>query len=284
MNPYLRAATKMWWLLVIGIIAGVVAAAYIVRKHKPPTYSASTQLMVDSTDRPFLRTSITQTQQQPPRAEVTRVPVTTGATTTTSTPQRSSRSSQSQTTKIVTVPQPEQVTQQTPNTQLLVQDANLYPLVVNSDAVTAIRKRLVGDIPGQVNAQALYAYAGATGKFQPSTFPIIQINALSTTSSNATKLANGTSLALRRWMLSSQREAQVPTDQRVVLRPLVSPTTAVEHTHSRRGTAALVGLGVLCVFYAIALGIDQLRFRRRRKRELAGIQDTAGLPAPSPEA
>jgi capsular polysaccharide biosynthesis protein len=257
MNSYLRAAMRMWWLVLIGVLAGGYVAVHIAKKHKPPTYSASAQLLVDSTQRPFLRTGSTQTsQQQPGRTRVKKVPGT-GATVTTTTPS-----------------QPAQSSQQQPNTQILVQAANLYPLLVTSDPVTTLRKKLYGDIQGTVTAKALYANAGVV-RFTPSQFPIIEIDTVSKTDKNAQKLANATALTLRHWVTKNQRQAHVPRSQRIVLRPLETASSAVKQTRSRLGLALLVGAGVLAVFYALAVVLDLLIPSRRRKQVQAADEEKA---------
>ena len=60
MNSYVHAATRMWWLLLLGVLAGGYVALHLARQHKPATYSSSAQLLVDSTERPFLRTGVSQ--------------------------------------------------------------------------------------------------------------------------------------------------------------------------------------------------------------------------------
>lgn len=248
MNSYVRAAVRMWWLVLIGVVAGGFVAVHIAKNHKPPSYSASAQLMIDSTERPFLRTGVTQSQQQQSaRTQVRKVPGT-GATVTTTIPS-----------------QPAQSTAGLPNTNILVQAANLYPILVTSDPVTALRKKLYGEIPGTVTAKALYANAGAV-QFTTSKFPIINIDSVSPTAKNATKLANATALALRHWVARNQRTAHVPRDQRIVVRPLEMSTSAVEQKHSRLGFALLIGAGVLALFYGLAVGLDRLIPRRRKEQ------------------
>src|SRR4051812_8859228 len=76
MNPYVRALLRFWWLLLIGLGVGAIAvilASYTTSatwpptftKRTHPTYSASTNLLVDSTTAPYLRTLETQVTQRP---------------------------------------------------------------------------------------------------------------------------------------------------------------------------------------------------------------------------
>lgn len=265
MNSYVRAATRMWWLLLIGLLAGAFVTVHLARKHKPASYSASAQLLVDSTERPFLRTGISQGQPQPARTHVKKIPGT-GATVTT------------------TTPAPAQPTQQNPDTQILVQTANLLPMVVTSDPVMSLRKKLYGDIPGTVTSKALYANNGVA-RFTLSQFPILEIDSVSNSGANAEKLANATALALRHWVTKSQSQSHVPRAQRVVLRPLLTAKTAVAQKHTRRGLAVLVGAVVLAMFFALAVGLDLLIPSRRRKHKASQDLTEEDAPAvPSAEA
>jgi hypothetical protein len=254
----------MWWLLLIGLVAGAYIAIHIAKRHKPPTYSASAQLLVDSTERPFLRTGITQTTQpaQRGKTKVKKVPGT-GATVTTTTPS-----------------QPSQSSEQQPNTNILVQAANLYPFLVTSAPVTNLRTKLYGDIQGTVTSKAMFANNGVV-RFTPSQFPIIQIDSVSKTSEDAMKLANDTSLALRHWVTASQNKSRVPRSQRIVLRPLEVATTSVKTTQSRLGLAVIIGAVVLGIFYALAVGLDLLIPSRRRKQKAieSGEEDAPAVPS-----
>jgi hypothetical protein len=256
----------MWWLVLIGVLAGAFVAVHLASKHRPTTYSASAQVLVDSTERPFLRTAITQTTQpQTGRTRVKKIRGT-GATVTTTTPSA-----------------PAQSTQEQPNTQILVQTANLLPVLATSDPVTALRTKLYGAIPGKVTSKALYANNGAV-RFTLSQFPIVEVDTTSKTSADAEKLANTTALALRHWVTQNQRQANVPRAQRVVLRPLLTAKVAVAQKHSRLGLAVLVGAAVLAVFYALAVGLDLLIPSRRRKQQPTKAAEEDAPAVPSAEA
>jgi len=251
----------MWWLLVIGLLCGAFVTVHLARKHKPASFSATAQLLVDSTERPFLRTGVSQGQSQPARIHVKKLPGT-GATVTTTTPASA------------------QPTEQNPNTQLLVQTANLLPMVVTSDPVMSLRKKLYGNIPGTVTSKALYANNGVA-RFTLSQFPILEIDSVSNNAARAEKLANTTALALRHWVTKSQYQSHVPRAQRVVLRPLLTAKTVVAEMHTRRGLALLVGAVVVAVFFALAVGLDLLVPRRRRKHAASheSTEDASAVPS-----
>ena len=61
-----------------------------------------------------------------------------------------------------------------PDTNTLINAANLYPLLIESDQVAEVRREPVGPIPGFVTAQAVFAI-NTPGRFEPSRVPVIQI-------------------------------------------------------------------------------------------------------------
>jgi hypothetical protein len=219
--------------------------------------------MLDSGTGPFLRTSVTTVQQQPPRSQVARVPTSAPATPS-STGQTTTRPALKTTTQVVTVPQPAQVLTQTPETASLVNAANLYPILITSDVIANLRDKMFGHIDGNVYSQALYQQNPAQGRFRPSMFPIISIGAQASTAAGASRLANATSSAFRHWVVQNQAGKGIPRKQRILIRPLVWPHNVNVQTHTRRGLAAIAGVAVLAAFLALALGIDKLVPRRER--------------------
>ena len=128
MGTYLSAIKRFWWLIIVGV--AVSAGAYVVvlnhvngippklstRFH--PTYKASTQLLLTSSNHPFIRTATITTDT------VTvddKVKVQTGA--------------------------------HAPDITTLLNAANLYPRLINSDQVAKIRKAKFGDLPGKVTSE-----------------------------------------------------------------------------------------------------------------------------------
>ena len=64
MMPALKAVGRFWWLAVIGLAVGLVAAAGLVSRQPPAIYTASDTVLVSSPNAPYLRTAqmqITQT-------------------------------------------------------------------------------------------------------------------------------------------------------------------------------------------------------------------------------
>ena len=138
MNDYFRAFLRFWWILLIAIAAASAAGVAVAKSHGRVTYSATASLMVDSPASPFLRTSITNRIPQAPRSKS--VPVKTQSTTASSGSKKASKTV-TVGSKIVDIPQPPQVQTRTPDTQILVHDANLYPVLIQSDQVAALRQQ-----------------------------------------------------------------------------------------------------------------------------------------------
>jgi len=200
-----------------------------VSKRAKPTFVASTELLVDSPSGPYLRT-VTKQATEALRS--------------------GSKSSKTPTTTSSSPVAP--VT----DTKSLIDAANLFPLFIESDAVYAIRRKLVGDIPGVVNAKALYSLAGAT-RFRPSTIPVMQISASAPRPKFAIALAEGTARAFDIWLARQQERASIPPAQRIIVRELHAPTGAVATGGSSKGLPGLVSLGVLGLFVALAVLLDQ---------------------------
>jgi hypothetical protein len=249
MNDYVRACLRFWWLLLLAVgVCGAVAYE-VATHHDPPTFSASLQMMVDSPSRPFLRTGLSA---QPTKTRVVKIPV-------------QGPNGVTYKTKLVEVPQPATVANSTPDTQALVGAANLFPSLIESDAVTSLRVRRFGVIPGAVFAKAEGAATTASGRIAPATFPIINISTNAPEQGAAIELARSTFFAFRSWLVSSQKESGVAEAERITVSALVVPKTATRTDHTQNGLAAVLGLAVLAgaIFYIVVL--DKVVSRRVRK-------------------
>jgi hypothetical protein len=259
---YLRAAVRFWWIILVGIaaacITGLLLTYHVDRfwppqlsKSTQPVYSASTELLVDSPSGPYLRTVSKQA---------------TGAL-------RSLKSGKTSTTPSTSEGTP--VTETKP----LIDAANLFPLFIESDAVYAIRRKLVGDIPGAVHAKALYSLQGAT-RFRPSVVPVVQISATAPKAKFAIALTQGTTRAFELWLGRAQARANIPPSQRIIVRQLRVPRNAVATGGPSYGLPGLASLGVLALFVALAFLLDQ-----RLPRTVVGAEPrpVAGVGGSTPE-
>lgn len=255
---YLRAAIRFWWIVLVGValasITGIMLVYKVDRYWPPqlsksslPVYSASTELLVDSPSGPYLRT-------------VSKEP--TGAL-------RSLKSGGTSTTPASDASAP--ITETKP----LIDAANLFPLFVESDAVYAIRRRLVGDIPGAVQAKALYSQQGAT-RFRPSVIPVVQIAATAPKAKFAIALTEGTTRAFQIWLEREQARANIPPSQRIIVRELHVARQAVATGGSSYGLPAIASLGVLALFVAAAVLLDQRLTRTVVPTELKPVTAVGG--------
>jgi hypothetical protein len=237
---YFRAARRFWWIVVLGVLAAGItglALLYKVDTFVPPhlvqraktTHVATTELLVDSPSDPYLRVAIT-TQVPPGRAQ--------------------SAKTKTSATK------PPLTTESSVDTKTLIDAANLFPLFVKSDAVLAIRRRLVGEIPGVVEAKALYATQGLN-RFRPSKIPVIQITAVSPKPKQAIALAEGTANAFELWLRQKQVGTKIPPAQRIVIRELHAADSTTAKGGPSYSLVVLAGLGVLALFLAAAVLLDQ---------------------------
>jgi hypothetical protein len=149
MSPALKAVGRFWWLPVIGLLVGIVAAAALVSRQPATIYTASDTVLVSSPSLPYLRTAQMQTTQVPAKGSTVKgkkkVPATTSTT---------------------VVP---------PDTQVLVNAANLYPALIQSDEIRKLRVKLYGAVPGRVTASALASSTNTYGVYHPSPLPLITV-------------------------------------------------------------------------------------------------------------
>jgi hypothetical protein len=254
-NDYVRSLLRFWWVLVIGLAVAQVAAIMAVYKvdfssippsldeRTKPKYSAQGRLLVSDGDEPHLRTAITTNQAVTADAEgQTRViPVT-----------------------------------QAPDTATLIQAANLYPLLIESDQVTELREEMYGRTPGTLRAQAIYAVSTAS-RFTPSRVPVVQLIGVADTPQQAMDLVTQTSNAFVRWMSLRQEAKGIRDRQRITVLPILTPKTAAAFGGASSTLPVLVFGVVLMAFVALAVFFDRL-FPRR---QVATVTDGVREPAPS---
>jgi hypothetical protein len=242
-NVYARAFVRFWWILLIGAAVSVAVIVGVAKKHKPPTFYATAELLLDTADHPFLRTSIVRAAPQGTRTQVVRVPG-------------------SSTTQTVTVPDPTQYVVESPNTQTLISAANFYPQLIDSDPFKAFRAKLFGQLPGNIYPTAIGARQGMN-RFVQSPFPLIQLVAIASRPVPAKHLATATAIAFQKWLIVQQRGARIPPSQRISARPLVMPALAYKKAHKHTGLAVLAGVAAFAAFLALAAGLDRVLPRRR---------------------
>jgi hypothetical protein len=252
-NDYVRSLLRFWWVLVIGLAVAQVAAIMAVYKvdlssippeltqREKPSYSAQGRLLVNDSDQPHLRTGIPTQQAVTATADgkTAYIPVT-----------------------------------QAPDTATLVQAANLYPALIDSDMVSKVRDEMFGPTPGTLKVQALYAVSSAS-RFTPSRVPVIQVIGVANTPKKAIALVERTNAAFVSWMRQTQDKAGIKPKQRITVVPLQTPRSAAAFGGSSSTLPVLVFGVVLMAFVALALFFDRM-FPRR---EPAPVAEPAQEPA-----
>lgn len=216
-----RALTHYWWLVVAGIVLAVAAAVAVYQQEARPKYTATTNLFVNSPSAPYLRT---QQGTQP------------------TTPSKTGNSAN----------------KATPDTDTLVNAANTYPLLIQSDKIAQVRRRHYGNIEGTVTANALNATTNTYGVYRPSPLPVIQVKATSKPASRAEQLVDATVGAFQLWMRQQQQQHKIPPSERISVQQLSSPTVATVNTRSK-GLPLFVAALVLLAFCGLAVIADNRR-------------------------
>ena len=234
------ALGRYWWLVLLGVLAGAFVAAAIYKLEAPAKHTATTQVFVNSPSQLYLRTQ--QTTVQPQASRVRPVHGSGGV-------------------KLRAVQQPATSSNGAPDTQTLVNAANLYPMLIQSDRIKQLRESLTGHIPGTVKANALNASTNTFGVFRPSSLPIVQVTATSKYAADAERLATATVTAFTTWLLEQQRGARIPSSQRITVQQLQSPTLSTTGGPSY-GLPLFIGALVFLGFCGLAVVVDGARPRR----------------------
>ena len=247
MGTYLSAIKRFWWLIVLG--AAVSVGAYVAvlnhvngippklstRFH--PTYKASTQLLLTSSNHPFIRTATI-------------------------------------TTDTVTVD--DKVKTQTgahaPDITTLINAANLYPRLINSDQVAKIRKAKFGDLPGKVSSEPVSG-PQFQSNFHASVLPLVQIDAVANTPAQAIALDQHTADAFRMWLVGAQDKAKIPISQRILISQLAMPFSATTIGKPRTSLAIFAALLTMAGFFLAAVALDGA-FPRKARRTTEVLTDS----------
>jgi hypothetical protein len=253
MSQTAGALVRFWWLVVVGIAVGVFAAVLVYSLESEAKHTATTRVFVSSPSAPYLRTQ--QTQSSAPRVRTVRKPK--GGTR--------------------TVQQPPTASSEAPDTQTLVNAANLYPLLIESDRIKAIRESQAGTIPGTVKANALNSSTNTFGVFRPSTLPVDEVKATSRTAADAAELATATVTAFATWIKDQQRAAGIPSAQRIIVTQLEEPELTTTGGPSL-GLPLFVGALVFLGFCGLAVIADNARPVRDRERQSEAAPSTSASP------
>ena len=234
MNPYLRAARRFWWVLAFGLVLACLVAVLAVYRvelgvpptltaREQPTYTAGSRVLVTSGERPYFRVTVEKLVEAPASGEGDEPG--------------------------------ELLVNAAPDTNTLINAANLYPLLIESDQVAEVRRELVGPITGFVTAQAVFAI-NTPGRFEPSRVPVIQILANSDTPEKAMRLATGTVNAFQTWITREQRG--IKERERILIQQIQAPSNVVSTGGTSMSMPVLAAFAILLAFGGITLMLDRM--------------------------
>lgn len=144
-----------------------------------------------------------------------------------------------------------------PNVQPLLNAANIYPLLIESDQVASQRKKMFGPLPGTVQANA-YSAVSTPQRYSPAQIPIIDIFATSGTAKQAITLADATAAAFERFIKLQQDRAGIEPEERILIEQIQAPRTAFPSNGPSYGVPILVALAVIAAFGFLAVVLEQL--------------------------
>jgi hypothetical protein len=233
-SGYGPALRRFWWIVLLGGLVAVLVATlmmYSVEASLPPKftareqplYTAQARLFVTSGEAPYLRTTVPRVRE---------VPIGGGA--------------EAAFTRV----------NEAPDVSTLVDAANLYPLLIESDEVSRLRTEQSGDIPGDVTAKAIFATATAN-RFQPSGIPVIELFATTDSPDDAAALATATSKAFRTWIVREQNRAGIDPKERILIQELEAPSEAIATGGGGIGLPVLALLAIITAFGAGAIMLDR---------------------------
>jgi hypothetical protein len=235
------ALLRFWWIAVAGVAAGAAAGLGLLSRQPAPVYTANATVLVTSASEPYLRTA----QPQPAAATAAQPAASKGK-------KAAAKKSAPQSRTTVS----------TPNTQVLVNAANLYPLLIESGQIKRLRESVYGKTPGTLTATAFASATNTYGVYHPSPLPVIVVKATSQHADSASRLAVFTVRAFRSWIAQQQQRARIPASQRIGIEQLRVRVTSA--SSSSRALPIFVGGVILLAFCGVAVLADRLRPRRER--------------------
>lgn len=240
------ALLRFWWIVGVGVFVGGALAIWMLYEipgftpREQPLYTATSRLFVTSSEGQYIRLSV-------PR-EVDSSSSTGGA----------AGSEGGGGPTVLNVP---------PNVTPLLAATNLYPLLIESDAVAALREKMFGPLSGTVRANAYSAVSTPT-RYSPAQIPVIDISATSGTKKQAIELGEATAAAFRRWVRMEQDRAGLTAEERILIQELRAPRDAIALGGPSFGIPTLVALAVISAFGLLAVVLDQLFPRAVRASRL----------------
>jgi hypothetical protein len=233
MPPALAALLRFWWIVVIGAAVAIVVGGGLYEHQPKPTYVVSANVLVNSPEAPYLRTA-------QPQVPITSTRIQPGA-------------KKKSTVSTAAAPTP-------PDTQVLVNAANLYPLLIQSDVIAKLRRAKYGPTPGTVTATALASSTNTYGVYHPSPLPVITVKARSQDVGQGKRLVLQTIGTFEDWIAARQKAASVAPAQRISVEAL--QTTVRKTGAASKGMPLFVAVVILLAFGGLAVLLHRVRSRQ----------------------
>ena len=230
-NNYVRGLRRFWWLLVLGVGIATIAAVMSVYRidffSVPPsfekkaeiTYTASSRLLVTSEEAPYLRTRV-DNEVTAPDGSVS-------------------------------------VYSNSPDISTLITAANLYPILVGSDAVLKLRDEMAGPLPGLITARAIYEVSSPS-RFELSQVPVVEVFGYAGTAADAVGITRATVDAFLVYVNDLQDDADLSRRDRILVQEIEAPESAIATGGTPLSLPLMLFLVIAAAFVALAILLDRL--------------------------
>lgn len=258
------ALRRFWWVLVLGLVAAILAglsARFSISLFPPDleekdsvTYTAESRILVSSAQNPYIRSQQTTFVEQPGQGGDES---TTGDGTTTGEEEPSADGASAGSIPFVSAP----------DLSTLIRTANLYPFLIEGDSVARYRRQQYGDLPGAVSALGVTSVVT-----QLSEIPVLTLIATAGSSEDAVALADKTAKAFIGWLEQEQEQAQIISEDRIVVEQLNVPKGAIASEGTSKTLPVLVFLVVFAAFCVLAVLLDRLIPARPGRPDVEKVQ------------
>jgi hypothetical protein len=238
------ALVRFWWIVALGVVAGLTISASMVYSlpslapREDPVYTAAARLFITSAEGQYVRLKVPTPVASPGTA--------------------AGRGGGDGGVIVV---------DETPDVQPLLAATNVYPLLIESDEVAALREEKYGPMPGDVIATAFTAVS-TPQRFLPAQLPIIDIVATSSSPREAMALAQATADTFELFIRRAQDRADVAPDDRILIEQLRAPREAFPSGGPSYGLPILAAIAIVAAFLILAVVLDQLFPRDATARRL----------------
>jgi len=242
MNPTLRSLLRFWWLVLAGLILGVLAGYLTLSAKTNKKYVATAKIFVNAPSGPFFRTADTTVTRQNPRPRIVH--------------QARGGTPGSASTSVQLIKSAPVVVSGAPDTETLVNAANLYPLLIESDEVAAIKP---GPSDCVIEATGVFASTNTFGVFKASPVPVVAVKSTCKAKGDAMVSSQTRVDGFQTWVVKQQNVNRIPRKQRLLVQELTAPAKTLTIGGPSAGLPVFVGVVVFLFFCGLAILLDRPR-------------------------